>query len=47
MSLIESQEVGAFITGNMEIPVEEVLSDDSKTTIKNPDFLSWVRIDSS
>lgn len=43
MSLIESQEAVAFITGNMEIPAEEVLSDDGKKTTKNLDFMSWIR----
>lgn len=45
MSLIESQEVSDFITGKMEIPAEEIVSDDGKTTVKNPDFMSWIRTD--
>ena len=45
LSLIESKEVTDFISGKMVVPLGKIPSDDSTSTVNNPDFMLWIRID--
>nr|CAD1837421.1 unnamed protein product [Ananas comosus var. bracteatus] len=45
LSLIESQDLLGFITGESKPPHHEVPSSDESSQIQNPDFTAWTRTD--